>query len=629
VKALATLIGAWRPAWKLPRAFPRGFRGLALALGIAACVTVPPAVYSAAQWARARALDEMGETAQARLTLYTATLTAELEKYRALPLALAWDQEVTALLTSPRDLALIDRVDRKLSTLNAGASLSALYVMARDGTTLAASNWTDETSFIGRNFAFRPYFQQALDGKIGRYFALGTTSQIPGYYIAYPVWGPVWAENHTLGVVVAKVGMDTLEATWKGMAGERVFVTDRHGIVFITNVPDWRFRTLRSLSADVQRELQESQQYHNVELRPLPALDSAMVRNASVPGTEWEVHVALDSRPVSDRVLSAALSAGIATLLLLAAGLVVLQRRLALTERLEYQQRSRLMLEHRVTERTAELSSANARLTEEVAERERAEKEVLRARDDLVQAAKLAALGQMAAGIVHEVNQPISAIRSYAENATLLLDRGRLDLVRANLTEITGLTERMAKITRQLKTFARKSSGTLAPVSPRTVVEHALALLGARTGALEAEVVFALPDEVPLVLADEGRLEQVLVNLLRNALDAVAARNNRLITISLDQDEEHVLLSVRDTGPGIGEEDLPRIFDPFFTTKEVGEGLGLGLSISYGIVQGFGGRIWAANHPDGGAVFTVALQRAPEPESAPTPPPPSAASCDL
>jgi two-component system C4-dicarboxylate transport sensor histidine kinase DctB len=314
------------------------------------------------------------------------------------------------------------------------------------------------------------------------------------------------------------------------------------------------------------------------------------------------------------------LSAGIATLLLLAAGLVVLQRRLALTERLEYQRRSRLMLEHRVTERTAELSSANARLTEEVAERERAEEEARRARDDLIQAAKLAALGQMAAGIVHEVNQPISAIRSYAENASLLLERGRIDLVRANLGEITGLTERMAKITRQLKTFARKSSGILTPVSPRAVVEHALGLLGAQTNDLGAEIVFELPEKAPLVMADEARLEQVLVNLLRNALDAVSARNHRLITISLGDDEEHVLLSVRDTGPGIAGEDLPSLFDPFFTTKEVGEGLGLGLSISYGIVQGFGGRIWAANHPDGGAVFTVALRRAPEAEKAPSSP---------
>jgi two-component system C4-dicarboxylate transport sensor histidine kinase DctB len=619
VKGLATLTARRWPAWKPLWAFPRSFRGLALALGLAACVTVPPAAYSAAQWARGRALEELGETAQARLTLYTATLTGELEKFRALPLALAWDPDVTALLTTPRDIALIDRVDRKLSTLNAGASLSALYVMGRDGVTLASSNWTDETSFIGRDFSFRPYFQDALAGKVGRYFAMGTTSQIPGYYIAYPVWGPVWAENHTLGVVVAKVAMDALEATWKGMAGERVFVTDRHGIVFITNVPDWRFRTLKPLSASARHELRESQQYNDAELRPLPALDSAMVHNAPVPGTEWSVHVALDSRPASDRALSAALSAGIATLLLLAAGLVVLQRRLALAERLEYQRRSQLMLEHRVTERTAELSSANARLTEEVAERERAEEEARRARDDLIQAAKLAALGQMAAGIVHEVNQPISAIRSYAENSSLLLDRGRLDLVRANLGEIAGLTERMAKITRQLKTFARKSSGVLTPVSPRTVVEHALGLLGALTADLGAEVVFELPDKAPLVLADEARLEQVLVNLLRNALDAVAMRNHRLITISLGEDAEHVLLSVRDSGPGIDEEDLPRLFDPFFTTKEVGEGLGLGLSISYGIVQGFRGRIWAGNHPDGGAVFTVALRRAPEPEKTTSP----------
>ncbi|QQP89752.1 sensor histidine kinase [Skermanella sp. TT6] len=613
---------AWRPAW--PGALPRGFRGLAAALALAACALVPPASWFAAEWARGEALEELAETAQARLSLYTATLTAEIEKYRVLPLTLAWDPDVAALLASPRDAALVDRVDRKLAALNAGASLSALYVMARDGTTLASSNWTEETSFIGRNFAFRPYFREALAGRVGRYFAMGTTSQKPGYYIAYPVWAPVWAEHHTVGVVVAKVAMEPLEATWHDMAGERVFVTDRRGVVFITNVPDWRFRTLAPLPPEVRREFEASQQYEGTGLEPLPPLDSALVHRGPVPDTDWKVHVALDSRPADARARSAGLVAGIATLLLLAAGLVVLQRRLALAERLEYQRRAQLMLEHRVTERTAELSSANLRLTDEIAERGRAEQAARRAQEDLIQAAKLAALGQMAAGIVHEVNQPISAIRSYAENAALLLDRGRLDLVRGNLLEITGLTERVATITRQLKTFARKSSGMLGPVSPRLAVDRSMALLGAQAAALGADMVLEMPDEatqgpLPMVLADEARLEQVIVNLLRNALDAVSARNRRLVAVSLEQEDGHVLLKVRDTGPGIPEDDLPRLFDPFFTTKEVGVGLGLGLSISYGIVQDFGGRIAAANHEQGGAVFTVALR--PAPPSGPALPP--------
>ncbi|EWY37844.1 hypothetical protein N825_15700 [Skermanella stibiiresistens SB22] len=597
---------AWRPK---P---PRGYRGLAAAMAGVACVLVPLASYLASEWARGQALDELAETARARLTLYTATLTAEIEKYRVLPLTLAWDPDVAALLAAPRDIALIDRVDRKLAALNAGAALSALYVMGRDGMTLAASNWTEESSFIGRNFAFRPYFTDAIAGRVGRYFAMGTTSNIPGYYIAYPVWAPVRAENQTLGVVVAKIGMDALESAWHQMAGERVFVSDRRGVVFISNVPEWRFRTLAPLDAETRREVERSMQYEGTSLLPLPPMDSSLVHQAAVPGTDWTVHVALDNRPVNVRAWSAGLGAGIATLLLLAAGLVVLQRRLALSERLEYQRRAHLMLEHRVGERTAELSSANARLTAEIAERERAEQAAERAREDLVQAAKLAALGQMAAGIVHEVNQPIAAIRSYSENAGLLLERGKLDLVRANLLEITGLTERVATITRQLKTFARKSSGVLVPVSPRASVERSMALLGAQTQALGAEMVLELPDQSPMVLADEARLDQVIVNLLRNALDAVAARNHRLITVSLDQDGDYVLLRVRDTGPGIPEEDLPSLFDPFFTTKEVGVGLGLGLSISYGIVQGFGGRIAAANHEEGGAVFTVALRRAPD-----------------
>jgi two-component system C4-dicarboxylate transport sensor histidine kinase DctB len=606
------IVGAWIAAMAWRPKPPRGYRGLAAAMAGVACVLVPLASYLSSEWARGQALDELAETARARLTLYTATLTAEIEKYRVLPLTLAWDPDVAALLAAPRDIALIDRVDRKLAALNAGAALSALYVMGRDGMTLAASNWTEESSFIGRNFAFRPYFTDAIAGRVGRYFAMGTTSNIPGYYIAYPVWAPVRAENQTLGVVVAKIGMDALESAWHQMAGERVFVSDRRGVVFISNVPEWRFRTLAPLDAETRRELERSMQYEGTSLLPLPPMDSSLVHQAAVPGTEWTVHVALDNRPVSVRAWSAGFGAGIATLLLLAAGLVVLQRRLALSERLEYQRRAHLMLEHRVGERTAELSSANARLTAEIAERERAEQAAERAREDLVQAAKLAALGQMAAGIVHEVNQPIAAIRSYSENAGLLLERGKLDLVRANLLEITGLTERVATITRQLKTFARKSSGVLVPVSPRAAVERSMALLGSQTQALGAEMVLELPDQSPMVLADEARLDQVIVNLLRNALDAVASRNHRLITVSLDQDGDHVLLRVRDTGPGIPEEDLPSLFDPFFTTKEVGVGLGLGLSISYGIVQGFGGRIAAANHEEGGAVFTVALRRAPD-----------------
>ena len=156
-------------------------RPVTLGLILITVIAVPLAAWGAARWARLQAQGELAELADARLALYGSGLSAELDKYRGLPMALSWDPEVSALLTRRKDAGLIDRVDRKLATLNAGAALSALYVMAPDGTTLAASNWTEANSFIGRNFGFRPYFKDALAGRIGRYFALGTTSQLPGY----------------------------------------------------------------------------------------------------------------------------------------------------------------------------------------------------------------------------------------------------------------------------------------------------------------------------------------------------------------------------------------------------------------------------------------------------------------
>jgi two-component system, NtrC family, C4-dicarboxylate transport sensor histidine kinase DctB len=608
-------------------------RPVTLGLILITVIAVPLAAWGAARWARLQAQGELAELADARLALYGSGLSAELDKYRGLPMALSWDPEVSALLTRRKDAGLIDRVDRKLATLNAGAALSALYVMAPDGTTLAASNWTEANSFIGRNFGFRPYFKDALAGRIGRYFALGTTSQLPGYYISYPVWAPVWAENHTLGVVVAKIAMDALETTWRQASPdhrERVIVTDRHGIILITSTPEWRFHTLAPLSPESAADIRNSQQYEGAAVEPLPVIadrratdgvlelrgDDApggrvryLVRSATVPNTPWQVHVLLDTAALNDRTTMAALIGGASVLLLLAAGGLVTQRRHALTERLAWQRQAQQVLECRVVERTAELQAANRRLEAEMAERERAEAEARRAQAELIEAGKLAALGQMSAGIVHEVNQPLAAIRSYAENAGLLLEHERFDAVRRNLAEICDLTDRMARITRQLKTFARKAPGTLEPVSANAAIERALSMMEPTAADRTAELVFAAPSSEVTILGESGRLEQAVVNLVANALDAVAETERRTVTITLTPNVDTAVLTVRDTGPGIAEADLTQIFYPFFTTKEVGAGLGLGLSITYGIVQDFGGHIDAANHSDGGALFTVTLRR--------------------
>ncbi len=271
-------------------------------------------------------------------------------------------------------------------------------------------------------------------------------------------------------------------------------------------------------------------------------------------------------------------------------------------------QRAHDELERRVLERTADLVETNKRLVKEIGEHRETEMALRRTQEELIQAAKLAALGQMSAGINHELNQPLAAIRTYADNARVLLEKARGDEARWNLEQIAQLTGRMAQIITQLKAFARKSSGQAVAVSLPAAVDGALAMLRIDRGGLE--LVREFPAEELFVLADMVRLEQVLVNLIGNAQQALEGCATRRIELRAVADREAVTFTVRDTGPGIAPEHLDQVFDPFFSTKEVGQGLGLGLSISYRIIDGFGGSVRATNHPEGGALFTVRLPRA-------------------
>jgi two-component system C4-dicarboxylate transport sensor histidine kinase DctB len=407
--------------------------------------------------------------------------------------------------------------------------------------------------------------------------------------------------------------MDDLEHGWSG-GGERVFVTDQHGIVFLTNVAEWRFRSLAPLDAAERGRIQASRQYGDADLAPLglvvgsrrASLDGksyVMISQSLVDGEGWTLHVLLDVEPAESRARDFLLlvTAGLA-LAVLVVGFLIHRARLV--------QRHTRDLEQRVVERTAALVESNRRLQAEVAERLRAEEELKAKQEELVQATKLAALGQMSAGMAHEVNQPLAAIRSFTDNAVTLLSLGRSEQVRDNLAEIAALTERMARITGQLKQFARKSSGRAEPISLGSAVDGALSLLAGRLRSEDIEVRWQPPPDGLKVWGDDVRLQQVLINLIRNALDAMRRSVPRRLTIGLTADAESVRLEVKDSGPGIPDPVMPHVFDPFFTTKAAGEGMGLGLSISEGIIRELGGQLTAANAREGGAVFTLSLRRA-------------------
>lgn len=277
-----------------------------------------------------------------------------------------------------------------------------------------------------------------------------------------------------------------------------------------------------------------------------------------------------------------------------------------ITERREAQR----MLEQTVAERTADLTDSNRRLEREILEHQRTERELREAQAELVQAAKLAALGKVAAGVAHELNQPLAAIRSYAHNARLLLKAERIEETDGNLHKISDLTARMADISNHLKRFARRPAAQLGPVPFASVVERALALFELRLRHEAVEVVCELPVALQ-VQAEEIRLEQIMVNLISNALDAMQGRDCRRLEISAQLIASgQVEVRVSDSGGGISAEQLPLIFDPFYTSKDVGAGLGLGLSISYNIAKDLGGRLAVAATGATGTTFQLLLNHA-------------------
>lgn len=285
--------------------------------------------------------------------------------------------------------------------------------------------------------------------------------------------------------------------------------------------------------------------------------------------------------------------------------LMLRQRRLQFAERIVLQEQTKLDLERRVIERTTDLERVNHQIETEIAERRLTELELRRTQNDLVQAGKLAALGQMSAALSHEINQPLAAARNYADSAAILIDRGEGAKALENINHIVSLIDRMATIAKHLRNVARKPDAPLLAIDLASAVAEAVSSAQARLHAVGAIVSVDLPMCLPMVEAGPVRLQQVLTNILSNAADAVESVQDKRIAIAAANADDRIALTVRDHGPGVPPAIAARIFDPFFTTKRVGSGLGLGLSISYNIMKDFGGDLRVSNDPDGGAVFTM------------------------
>nr|WP_153320455.1 sensor histidine kinase [Sinorhizobium meliloti] len=568
-------------------------------------------------------MQEASSQANTALRLAVAALSGHLNRYQALPALIADHDDVKELVTRPRDRRLRGAVNSYLKEINELLKSSDIYVITPDGNTIAASNYDGPTSFVGENFSYRPYFQDALKGDQSRFYALGTTSLKRGYYFG----APVRVGGEIRGVIVFKVDIETIEASWQG--GEyRIFVSDPEGIIFMSGNPAWLYAGILPLTPDRLARTEGSRRYADARLRPLPAVQSELsghrllrVSEGSereylalshyMPEADWTVNVLTDTASVRTQALTTVAAVMLLLCLAALAIAIIIQRRTRLRERILMQEQAQEELERRVEERTADLARVNSQIEAEIAERRLTEQQLRQTQADLIQAGKLAGLGQMSAALSHEFNQPLAAAKTYADSAALLIERGRTAEASDNIRRISGLIDRMASISRHLRNFARKPNEKLGPVRLDEVVRDTLEIVEMRLKAAGAEMDIDIGDELA-VLAGSVRLQQVLVNVISNAADAVEGLDDRKLSVRAWREGGRAVLTVRDRGAGVAPAVAQRIFDPFYTTKGVGRGLGLGLSISYNIIKDFGGSLTVSNHSEGGAVFRIELALAGE-----------------
>lgn len=625
-------------------------RRLLVVLALAAALVA----VCAATWRLAwlRGIDALQQQADVRADRTVTALGDTLERYESLSYLVASHPSVgEALETGASDA--IARANRYLTDANAHSHADVTYIIRADGLCLSASNWDRPDSFAGSQYRFRPYFVDAMGGRVGRFFGIGTVSHVPGYYISQPVY----RGGRIVGAAVLKLNLEWFPGT---DANEPVFVVDKHGVIFLSSVPAWKYRAVRDLPREVATAIEETRQYAQQSLAKLPitpvralnASDAHVVRVGAkrfspyylltqrrLGAPQWQLMTLAPVDSVLDdaRNTTAAVGFGFVSLCLLA--FYWRMRRARLREVMKGRallQKAYAELNQRVEERTADLSAANARLQTEVAERTRAENELRAAHAELLQTSKLAALGQMAAGITHELNQPLSALRTFSDNTRVLIERGALADARENLEAIGALTDRMGKITNQLKLFVGRAQTHNARSPVMRALRNALQLLQKRLQRISVAVrirdVACLGDRATqpapaeaglyrpvdpaandlslVAYCDDLRLEQALINLVGNALDALETVDEPRLSIDIDVGPDALAIVVRDNGPGIPADVLPRLFEPFFTTKAMGKGLGLGLAIASSIARDCGGSLSAYNEAGGGAAFVLTLRRA-------------------
>lgn len=559
-------------------------------------------------------VDSLHTNTSQQLDQFIGYLEAQLNRFRDLPELISKNQQLIYFLGNSDNTLLLNDINQFLVEVNTIIGASDTYLMNNNGMTLAASNWQKERTFVGKNFNFRPYFIDALKGGLGQYFALGSTSGKRGYYFSYPVF----SNDMIIGVIVVKMNLSNIEEHW-AKRDSKFIVTDRYGVVLITTHAEWLYKSLYPLSDKTREMLLQSKQYGNehiglinyqvnnfvnetyqaVQLGDNQQNQLLMIQH-DMPQTGWSVIAfsSLEEVTVAKRnalIILFLISAVVFLMVYLAK-----QKQKRREEKVQDQLKAQENLKHEVKVRTVDLSR-------EIEEHKQTEHLLKETQKELIQTAKLAVLGEMSASISHELNNPLAAIRSYTDNARKFMELNKTQQVDDNLNRISGLTERMGTISSQLKLFAKKSSGALDKTNVKHVIQSAIDISSPQFKSYKIEINTDNVEPELFVKANQIQFEQVVINLLNNAMFAIGDNDNGVVKVSCKPNQSEIDIIIQDNGPGIDEKDIQKIFDPFFTTKK--SGMGLGLSISARIIEGFGGKMTVKNIAPSGACFTIKLLR--------------------
>ena len=536
------------------------------------------------RWLSERFTETTRNRAELRLALYSGNMVSEVQRTSVVPLLLSGDPALVDALRGENFAG----TSQKLIGVQSEIGVASILLLDIDGRTVGATN----RNLLGTNHRGSAYFVEAQRTKDTVFTAQAREGG--GYDFTYS--RAVLVDGRPAGVIVVAVDLMKYERAWAGLQ-DAVLVTNSEGTVILATEPRWRGLPLdealavRDVPSALSRALQATADWAQAPPDAYVRGEAVMKTEARVPFRGWRMMTFTAYDSVRERVNGILALEIMGFAILMALTFYFLSRK-AWSQSVTFQRES------------AELRLLNARLQREIAEREKVQKDLEVAELTLAQSSKLAALGEMSAAVSHELNQPLAAMKTYLAGARLLLQRKRPEEALSSFQRIDDLIERMGAITRQLKSYARKGGEAFEPVDLRAALSSALSMMEPQLKLRVVKITRTLPRQPVIVMADRLRLEQVIINLLRNALDATRDKTDPQIDLILSSGDV-AMLAVRDNGTGI--KDLDNLFEPFYTTKKPGEGVGLGLAISSGIVTDLGGRLTARNAEGGGAVFEMQL----------------------